>query len=540
MKYFSSILKKIATSTLIVSFFLPSVVFAYEASPVAITRNATYITEKSVRLNGRVNPNDMPDAKQWFEWGVSGQYQIVYETSHNSIRGRSTLLDTSANLVGLAPSTQYFYRQIAENGRGKDVGQTVYFTTKSLLTQIEPLVIVETKEPAYVTSESATLRGYVSPHGNKNASFWFQWGTTMTLENETPHRGHGGDSSMTEVKLSNLASGTGYFFRIVGENSRGRIYGATRYFVTTGTPSLSLAVDSEAPRDQVIATPDTSVATQKVVTSDNTGVIGGGKSFLPSTRLPGDIFNLGSLFWGKKNTVEGNTTSQPVSAATSQVAAAGASSGPFGTFWSNLTRNKAVEVTLENVGPKDVPMHSPVEYRVTYHYRGDTIARNAKLKITIPGDVVYIGDTTNNELLLEEGTGPERTYVLPIGQLENGSMRSVSIIGMTTGAAKGFPAARARMEYTDQVGGIQVVAANGGVINASNNTASVGDSSGNGLLPSSFLGWVVYIFVIALVFVGIRKAITYYHERKKEIENERIMSENRVAYSGGGRISQGL
>lgn len=534
--------KKIAAGALIASLFLPIVVFAYEASPVAITRNATYITEKSVRLNGRVNPNDMPDTKQWFEWGVSGQYQIVYETQHNGIWGQSTLVDTSADLVGLAPDMQYFYRQIAENGRGKDVGQMVYFTTKSLSAQIDPPIIVETKEPSRIADDNATLRGYVSPHGGGRALFWFQWGTTMAFDSETPHQGHGGDSGIVEVSLTNLTPGTSYFFRVVGENGQGRIYGATRMFVTTGIPP-----SFEEPKNQAVAAPvrGADAVTRNVTTSGNTGVTGGGVSVLPGVSgRPGDFFNLGALFGGNKNTPAENTatqsTSQPTNAATSQVAAAGASSGPFGTFWSNLTKNKAAEVTLENVGPKDVPLHSPVEYRVTYHYRSNTIAKNAKLKITIPGDVVYIGDTTNNELLLEEGTGPERTYVLPIGQLENGSTRSVSIIGMTTGAAKGFPAARARMEYTDQVGGIQVIAANGGVINAANNTASAGEASGGGLLPSSFLGWVVYILVIALVFVGIRKAVTYYQERKKEIESERIMSQSRVAYSGGGRMSPGL
>ena len=115
-------MKIITTSALVASFFLPATLLAYEASPVAITKNATYLTEKSARLNGRVNPNEMPDTKQWFEWGVSGQYQTVYETPHNGMWSQSSLADTSADLVGLAPNTQYFYRQIAENGRGKDVG----------------------------------------------------------------------------------------------------------------------------------------------------------------------------------------------------------------------------------------------------------------------------------------------------------------------------------------------------------------------------------------------------------------------------------
>ncbi len=532
-------MKIITTSALVASFFLPATLLAYEASPVAITKNATYLTEKSARLNGRVNPNEMPDTKQWFEWGVSGQYQTVYETPHNGMWSQSSLADTSADLVGLAPNTQYFYRQIAENGRGKDVGQTVYFTTKSLPVNVDPIIIVQTSEPTRITSSGATLRGYVSPHGDGRASFWFEWGTTMAFENETPHQGHGGDAGTIEVSISKLTQGTTHFYRVVGENSKGRVYGATRVFVTGGTPPPP----PEAPRDQAVATPVQSAdtTTRKVTTSGETAVTGGGVSSLPGVSgRPGDFFNFGALFSGKKDeeaTAEKETTSSG-SAGVEQTAAVAASSGPFGTFWSNLTGKKAVEVTLENVGPKNVPVHSPVEYRVTYHYRSNSIATDAKLKITLPGEVVYIGDTTNNELLLEEGAGPERTYVLPLGRLENGSTKVVSILGMTTGSANGFPTARARMEYVDQKGVLQVVAANGGVA-ATKSSSAKGD--GFSLLPSSFLGWVMYILFIALAIVGIRKAKAYYEERKKEIEAERALSETRTtAYAGGGRMSPGV
>lgn len=540
MKYYSSITKKTITAVLVASFFLPGTLFAYAASPVAITQNATYITEKSVRLNGRVNPNDMPDIKQWFEWGVSGQYQTVYETPHNGMWAQSTLADTSADLVGLAPGTQYFYRQIAENGRGKDIGQTVYFTTKPLPVETDPPVIVQTIDPARITDGSAVLRGYVSPHGDGQASFWFEWGTSMKFEDETPHQGHGGDSGTIEVSVSNLLPGTSYFFRVVGENSQGRVYGATRMFVTTGIPPPP----PEAPKDQTIAAPvqSTDTTVRKVTVSGDTGVTGGGVSSLPGTSgRPGDFFNFSALFGGKKtNTTQTQGTQSATeggSSATNQTAAVASASGPFGTFWNNLTGKKAVEVTLENVGPKDVPIHSPVEYRVTYHYRSNDVATGAKLKFTLPGDVVYIGDTTNNELLLEESAGPERTYILPIGRLESGSTRTVSILGMTTGSAKGFPVARARMEYIDASGNLQVVAANGGVATA-NNTANAQDSGG--FLPSSFFGWMMYVLVIVLSVIGIRKAKAYYAERKKEIEAERSASNEPVAYPGSGRMSQGV
>ena len=537
-----SFIKKIGQTGLIISILFPLGALAYEAAPIVITKAPTYTTEKSVRLNGRVNPSEMPDTKQWFEWGIVGQYQTVYETPHNGMWGQNSLANTSADLIGLAPSTQYFYRQVAENGNGKDVGQTIYFTTKVLPLNIVPIVIVQTNDATEVRESMATLRGYVSPQGDGRASFWFQWGTSMNLENETPHQGHGGDSGYIETSLSGLTPGTSYFFRTVGENDQGRTYGSTRVFVTLGTPPPP----SETPKEQYVPTPQKSTDSgARTITTNGTS---GGASNAPiASGRPGDFFNFGSLFGGQKNTavtpsVGSQTGQQSANTSASQeVAGAGAASGQFGFFWNALMGKKVVELDLEKIGPKNVSVHTPVEYRITYHYHSSIPAKDAKLKITLPEDVVYIGDTTNNELLLEESSGPERTYVLPLGRLEEGSTRSISILGMTTGSETGFPDARARMEYVDQSGTTQVVAATGGVVGAPvKNTANVSASGGAGFLPNSLLSWLLYIVVIIGSIFGIRKAKEYYARRKSEIEAKRSPGDDHPVFSGGGRTAQGV
>ncbi len=503
----------------------PVVALASQAAPFAATKAPTFITEKSARLNGAVNPNEMPDTYQWYEWGVVGRADVVYETRHTQMWSGTQMLDTSADLTGLAPTEQYFFRQIAENSRGKDVGQTTYFTTKALPNPIDPIIIVQTNAPDSINDTSAVLKGYISPHGNTTAKYWFQWGATSRLENETNHNGWGTDSGTVQISITALTPGTNYYYRMVGENSQGVVYGATKGFITTGiTPP-----PPETVRSQSVTQPQAQGdgVTRKITTNGQTATQ---DSSLPggNTSRPGDFFGLGNLFNKKATTPTTPTTSSTNTTKTSastqtnntnQLAAAGAAT-PLGTFWNTLTGKKSVEVTIQKIGPDKVPSHTAVEYRVTYAYRLNTLATNAKLKIILPANVVYIGDNTVNELLLEEGAGPERTYDLPIGRLENGSTRTISILGMTTGDANGtFPDARVHMEYIDAAGVLQVVGT-GAATQATKETASVGASSFS-ILPSSFFGWLLYVLIIIGIIIGLRKAKAYYLQRKQEIEAEK-------------------
>ena len=529
MKYY--LLRALWVSIIVLSVLLraPTLLYASQSSPFANTKNPTYITEKSAQLNGAVNPSEMPDTYQWFEWGVVGNYNTVYETPHYAAGAGSQMIDTSSSLIGLAPERQYFYRQIAENSRGKDIGQTTYFTTKPLPNAVSPIIIVQTNNADTITDTTANLKGYLSPHGGNATKWWFEWGLTIKLENATPHAGWGGDSGSTQTTIVGLTPGTTYFYRVVGENSQGVVYGVTKAFITTGPPPPP----PEAPRAGGAPQPQAQGdGVSRKITNSGATAPNGGMPGSTNGNLPGDIFGFGALFGKKPNTTATTNTSAAGTASTqqgnaaantssaNQAAVAGASS-PIGTFWNTLTGKKVVEVSIEKIGPSKVPVHTAVEYRVAYAYRLKSPATNAKLKIVLPADVVYIGDNTINELLLEEGAGPERTYDLPLGQIENGSTRTISILGMTTGDANGtFPDARARIEYVDASGATVVVSAGAGVSATSKEAASVGGSSSL-FLPSSFIGWLLYIFFIAAAIIGVRKAMAYYEVRKQELEAEK-------------------
>lgn len=512
---FRRVLRMAVVPTSLIILLSPTALFAYQAAPIAQTTAATYITEKSAVLHGTVSANDMLDTLQWFEWGMNGQSGDAYVTPAVAIRGQG--VNTSASIVGLAPGTQYFYRQISENSRGKYVGNTMYFTTKPLPTTINPIVVVETTPPFSITENSAILRGYVSPHGSRISRWWFEWGTTNALEHQTAPAQTGTNSHVVETSIRKLTPGTVYFYRLVGDNGEGRVIGTTRVFVTLGTPPPP----SEAPRAQTV--PVVQEGNDHVTrnTTDTDSAAANIQKNPFESGLPGDF--LGNFLRGKKNADTANASGSE--AATPEVKGATAP-GPLARLFSAFSSGeKGVMVTIEKIGPSKVPAHTPVEYKVAYAYRLSEPVKDARLKITLSPDVVYIGDNTTNELLLEEGSGQERTYVLPIARLEKGSTRTISILGMTTGDAAGFPDAYARIEFVGANGQLQVIAAGGGTIdeNTKAEKPKNGDqvaATGRGILPSSLVGWLLYIaFVAGIIFV-VRKARAYYERRKEELAEE--------------------
>ncbi len=510
MRKRSNFLTTVISTLSISALVLPLFASAYQAAPLAVTTAPLFITEKSVRLTGQVNSNEMPDTYQWFEWGVVGKGD-VYMTPRRSFGSGNTLRNTSENLNGLAPNMQYFYRQVAENGRGKSVGMNMYFTTKPLPVSITPILVVETRTPTNITENTVTLKGYVSPHGNSQSRYWFEWGATTELLNRTSSRTTGANSAGVEQRLTNLLPGTPYFYRIVGENDLGLVYGTTRMVVTHGVPPETAS--SEAPREQYVPPASSSGdGVERTVTTsgkEDGKSSGSGESdynaFRPAAAIPNPI-SFG--FFSKK----------PSSGTTTEASSSTQAPNPFSRFFGSLS-GKDVAVAVEKVGPNKVPAHTPVEYRISYLYQKPIPATSAQLKIVLPEHVVYIGDNTVNELLLEESPGPERTYVLPLGRLEDGASRTVSILGMTTASAQGtFPDARARLEYVDPSGVVVVVAGEDGVLDE--DAEEVQSSGSFSILPHSLLGWVLYLLVVVGTIIGARKAKEYYIRRKEEIAKE--------------------
>ncbi|HSE34552.1 MAG TPA: hypothetical protein VLB83_00365 [Candidatus Paceibacterota bacterium] len=493
------------------------------AAPFATTYNATFVTENSFYANGKVNGMEMSDTEYWFEWGMNSRSGVVYETTH--LRSGGYHGDVSVSVVGLAPSTQYFFRLVAENSRGKDIGQTVFVNTKALPSKTQPITTILALDAKSITETTATFRSYVSPHGGSPASAWYEWGETAAFGKTTQKYGFGVSSSAFDYPATGLTPGTTYFYRAVAETTEGRYYSAIISFTTRGTPPPPPVV---APAPTPATTPGTQassgntapaqvVTTGSAQTGSATYVEQGGSSRLVSASPPSPSFGATASVGSAAPTVVG--TGVPPNPITelflrlfgkgTATSTEGLPEGPEGVIVSIATSASGSGARV------------PVEYRVTYENGTRTTYRDAMLRVIYPADVIYIGDNTDNELLLEENPGPERTYVLAIGTLSPKEKRTITLLGMTTSDAKQVPVARARLEITSPSGERSAVAAKdaSGATAAARAKASASDGDG-GILPNTFLEWLIFVIAVLGIILGVRAARTFYEKRKQEIAEE--------------------
>ncbi|MBF0101893.1 MAG: hypothetical protein HQK77_13395 [Desulfobacterales bacterium] len=95
---------------------------------------------------------------------------------------------------------------------------------------------VTTDAASSVTSNSATLNGSVNPNG-ASTTYYFQYGTGTNYTNSTETKIVQGTSSvLVSAQLSGLTPATMYYYRLVAENSAGRVEGSD---ITFTTPSAS-------------------------------------------------------------------------------------------------------------------------------------------------------------------------------------------------------------------------------------------------------------------------------------------------------------
>jgi hypothetical protein len=95
-------------------------------SPVASTQVSPGITSTFIRLFGVLDPKGAA-SMVWFNYGTSPTLATFTETGH--FGPFSTATGVGQDILGLAPSTAYYYRLIAENSVGRTTGSIVTMTT---------------------------------------------------------------------------------------------------------------------------------------------------------------------------------------------------------------------------------------------------------------------------------------------------------------------------------------------------------------------------------------------------------------------------
>jgi hypothetical protein len=205
-------------------------VFTTLTPPGATTAAATGIGTTTATLNGTVDPNSR-DTTFYFEYGTSTSYGT--KTAVKSAGSSASPQNESVGISRLAVGKTYHFRIVATSDAGTTTGADGTFTTSSA-----PLAV--TADATAIAVTTATLRGQVTPNGLAT-TWWFEYGTSTAYGSKTASRSAGSGTSARAVSdgITRLTAGRSYHFRLVAQNSSGRVYGADRSFTTVGAPTAT-------------------------------------------------------------------------------------------------------------------------------------------------------------------------------------------------------------------------------------------------------------------------------------------------------------
>ena len=123
------------------------------------TGGAANVTFSSARLGGTVNPQKTA-TNYYFQYGTTTALGI--ETAVTPVGAGNKGVRVSVDLAGLAPTTRYHYRIVAQNASGTTLGKRRTFTTRK-----QPLGVSLAASPNPVKlGTGTTLAGTLSGTGN--------------------------------------------------------------------------------------------------------------------------------------------------------------------------------------------------------------------------------------------------------------------------------------------------------------------------------------------------------------------------------------
>jgi phosphodiesterase/alkaline phosphatase D-like protein len=201
--------------------------FVASGQPAATTKPVSSVGDNNATFNASVGPNGNATTV-YFEFGTSTSYGS--KSSSKSIGSGQSAQNVAIGVGGLAASTTYHVRVVAENANGTARGSDVSFTTTG-----RPFATIAAASG--VGSSGATLAGTVDPNGHA-ASWYFQYGTTTSYGTQTPTRSSSSKSGahgVTEA-ITGLDAGTTYHYRLVAVNGIGTTFSNDATFTTAGPP----------------------------------------------------------------------------------------------------------------------------------------------------------------------------------------------------------------------------------------------------------------------------------------------------------------
>ena len=212
-----------------------------EGTIAVATEGATSITESAATLNGYLESmGPYSTVTVWFEI-ADGQ-----STSHQVLSSPGAF---SAHVAGLTMGTSYQFRALAATtllGGQKAEGAFISFTTQHAIPQAP--IAISTSSASDVTSNSATLQGYVSSTGHYDSvTVWFQWGTSAGYGSATEQQVIYGPGPFS-IELAGLAPNTSYYFRAAAKPEAvgvTTVYGNMGNFNTSGAAVIAVSTGAD-------------------------------------------------------------------------------------------------------------------------------------------------------------------------------------------------------------------------------------------------------------------------------------------------------
>ena len=191
-------------------------VFTTLTPPGATTGAATGIGTTTATLNGTVDPNSR-DTTFYFEYGTSTSYGT--KTAVKSAGSGASPQNEAVGISKLSVGKTYHFRIVATSDAGTTTGADATFTTSSA-------PVAETADASPVAVTTATLRGQVTPNGLAT-TWWFEYGTSLSYGQKTASHSAGSGTTARAVSdgVTKLTAGKSYHFRLVAQNSSGRVFG---------------------------------------------------------------------------------------------------------------------------------------------------------------------------------------------------------------------------------------------------------------------------------------------------------------------------
>ena len=188
--------------------------------------NFAFVVEQGLATRARYLKVRLSSGYQSRHWGL-GEIEVFG-------RGATMIPDddvyhVNTDLYSVRPGETSHYRLVATNSRGSSYGEDRAFT---LPASNQPQVL--TGKSSRIDGSTARLEGRVNPMGVPTY-FWFEYGTDEAYGSKTEVRYAGLEQTPRTVfeTLTELGSGTTYYYRTVAVNGSGTGRGAAATFSTT-------------------------------------------------------------------------------------------------------------------------------------------------------------------------------------------------------------------------------------------------------------------------------------------------------------------